>query len=115
MADSIGIETNGNQFNPFLSEEGADLYVFSGFGQGADYIGFYQQYFSDGASYHSELLNYLSNNYSGDVQSFLAMTAEEQLREIGQDFIPEVYDAYFNELLISGNNPEIPITKGMRQ
>ncbi len=105
LGESDGIETLGNIENPLLSDNGAEIIVQAGVGNGAQYQAFYQEYFSEGSDYHEVLLSFLDERYdAAEITAFLNMSVNEQWNSIEDEFKSYLLDAFFSELRIAGEN-----------
>ncbi len=130
LGSSKGIETQGNLSNTFLSENGADLFVLAGVGEGPRYFDFYNEYFfknststdAENGVYSDDLISFLNNRFTKKdadgkdlldrdgnkitddiaVANFQALSREEQWDIIGEEFIPNIFSAYYSEFSAAG-------------
>ena len=116
LGPSVGIETRGNLTNPFLEEQGADVFVMAGVGEGPKYFDFFSEYFKVGAEYRDTLISFLNKQFNdpNTIDSFLAKSENEQWAEVGNGFIPEVISAYFGELRAAGRDTTGDFSRGYK-
>ena len=113
LGPSVGIETRGNLLNGVLADQGADIIVQAGVGEGAQYLDFFQTYFLDAESalfesgpYHQDYLDFLNERFDSEaeVNNFLAQSAEQQWQEVADEFVPRLYAAFYSELSLAGSS-----------
>lgn len=115
LGPSVGIETRGNLLNGVLADQGADILVQAGVGEGPQYLDFYSAYFNETSEYRDVLISFLNEkfNNSSDVNAFLAKTSEAQWNEIEEQFIPTLVETYFTELA-SVTDDNIAVSEGFK-
>jgi len=117
LGPSVGIETRGNLLNGVLANDGADILVQAGVGEGAHYGTFFADYFGPDGDYRQSLLGFLDANpdlIPEGSPAFLALSPGQQWQAIGDEFKPELIDAFYAELIAAGRDSTGDFSRGFK-
>jgi len=108
LGDQKGVVSAGNNDNPALPDNAADILIMAGLGeQGADYQAFIDQYFTEGSEYAEQLTQFMQDR-NNTVTSFAdALTAFNALQEKQQrQFVLNAFANEYHESAIHAANEQ---------